>query len=890
MASTTRAAGWLRLSSRTAFAHRSLLAGLAILALGFSLLLTGIAGYLSISATDQAVTALDAVGDSQRVTIVQARLGDDPAAQRAAANDAIGFALDESAVLIDVEEFTEGGQDYVRWTFTPHPTGFTAAAIPGLITGLDSLQRVFGADPAIATSGVTTDGSLTTTLGDIQRRLGAEQGASLVPLALVAVIGVVALGQVSRLQAAARAPELGLIRSRGASFRRLGLTAGLETVAVALPATALGALFALVTLVQRFPSIAVDATLWLIPAGITVAAAAIVAGSTVSTARTASLRDPAFAGRGRTAIGAISLVLVLVVAGLSFWQFRLAGAPVDPFSSAAPALALLALVILGLALFGPSARLAETVTARSRGVQPSLPIRQVARRVGLHAVSVTVIALAIGSMVIAAGYSETLEKVSDLPSLVRTGTDVRVVAGASGLPQLDGVDTVPAFVTAARIGSDSAELVGLPAAELAGVMTTVEGAIDTATIAEQIAVPPAGIAIDGDVTVSITAGQPQPDPYGGAFGDVTSEPVRVTITTIDDTGVSTTTGIDPFEPPAAGETVTREITPPEGGALLAADVTVGGLAASELTVTVGATGVDGDWSLAVLSNDFFGTLPSVGSTPGTVVFAPWSSAIPVRLVAPGIDPFAPVPAVVGAALAERLTLVDGDVVTLRSDALGDDFDIVVAGVAPTIPGTTNTFGIVADLGAIETRLLGAQRLVTAGGSTVNQYWIASEDAAATAALVTPRLGDSTMTVAAVTRAATTPTQLALGLGAIGALVLAGATLLAGNGMVSRARGGELRVLRALGMRRGAIGAARRLEVVVVVAFAVVLGAASGVLVSLLTVADLARSATIGLPSTLDVPLAFDAMLLLAGATLTTVVLGAVAVVAGVQSLAREERE
>jgi hypothetical protein len=890
MAPTTRAAGWLRLSSRTAIAHRRLLAGLAVLALGFSLLLTGIAGFLSISATDQAVRALDAVGESQRTTIVQARVGDDPAGQRAAADDAIRFALDESAVRVDTEEFTEGGEEYVRWTFTPHPTGFTAAAIPALITGLDSLQRVFSADPAIATSGVTADGSLTTTLADIQRRLGAEQGASLVPLALVAIIGVVALGQVSRLQAAARAPELGLIRSRGASFRRLGLTAGLETAAVTLPATVLGALTALLTLVRLFPAIAVDATLWLIPASITLTASAIVAASTVAAARSASLRDPAFASRGRTAIGAISLVLVLVVAGLSFWQFTLAGSPADPFSSAAPALVLLALVLLGLSLFGPAARLAETVTARSRGVRPSLPIRQVARRVGLHAVSVTVVALAVGSMVIAAGYSETLERVSGLPQLVRTGTDVRVSAGPSGLPELDGLDAVPAFVTAARVGGDSAELVGLPATELASVMTTVDGTVDTGTIARQIAVSPRGVAVDGDVTVSVTAGERQPDPYGGAFGDVTSEPVRVTITTIDERGVTRTTAIDAFDPPAAGRTVTRTIAPPAGDALLAADVTVGGLAAHEITVKVGAAGVDGDWTLVVLSNDFFGTAPADGSVPGTVVFSPWSTAVPVRLVAPGIDPVAPVPAVIGAALAERLTLVDGDVVTLRSDALGDEFDVAVAGVAPTIPGTTSNFGVVADLGAIETRLLGVERPASTGDSSVNQYWIASEDAAATAALLAPRLGDATITTSTMTQAAMTPTQLALGLGAIGALFLAGATLLAGNGMVSRARGGELRVLRALGMRRREIGAARRLEVVVVVAFAVVLGAASGVLVSILAVANLARSATIGLPSTLGVALAFDPALLLVGAAGAFIVLGVVALIAGAQSLSREDRE
>jgi hypothetical protein len=889
-----------------------LLIGLASLSLGFALLLTGIAGYLTLSATAQAVASINAVSESQQRTVIQARRADDPAAQRAAAASTIGANVDLRAMQVTVDDVEQGGEQYLRWTLQPHATGFTAAAIPGLITGLEGLQRAFTADPEIAPSGVTTDGSLSTTLGDIQRRLGAEQGASLVPIGLVAIIGLVALGQVSRLQAAARAPQLGLIRSRGASFRRLALTAAVETLVVTLPAAALGSAAAIGLLQFFFAGVAVDALVLVIAVGVSLAAVGIVAVTTVATARTASLRDAAFSGRGRTAVGAVALVLVLVVAALSFWQFTIYGSPVvatpsgarvEPFLAAAPALVLLALVILGLTLFAPVAGIAEVSTARSRRVSPSFPIRQVSRRVGLHAVSVTVVALAVGSMVVGAAYSATLAPVSSLPAALRAGSDIRVIS-ATEPSAPDATAIAPAIVTSGQFGGDAAELVALPAALLPEVMTDLDGTIEPATMGAAITAEPGGIPIDADTTelafdVTITVGpvveqefipENRPDE---TTGDATTQLRAIVADERDRVSVV------PLEAIVGGGNFSRSIELPDGAdRVLAVEVEIGPDAlVQDYTITITAidgTATEGNWSIAAMTpveSAFYGfDAPSLDdSRPASVRMPAYSYSQRVELVANGIDLAAPVPALINRDLADRLSLAVGDVITLRSALLGEGFDLEVSGIVAAVPGTTNAYAVLADLGRVEGRLLGVDRAPGAdggyAGSAVNQYWISSATPEQTAAGIA---GDVTV----VSRSTPPPssTVIALWLGGLGALLLAAATLLAGNGMVSRARAGELHVLRALGMRRREIRAARRLEVTVVVVVGVVLGAASGLIVAALTVPQLARSATLGLPQSIAVPLALDPLALGAFGVATAAVLSIVAVIAGAGATAREVRE
>lgn len=923
--------GWPALTARASRSNAGLLLALAILVFSFTFLLTGLSAFLTLSATSQAVTALDRVGPSQRQAVVQARLSDDASTQRSVAEQILARVLDRSAVRVEVEEREEGGQQYVRWTITPHPTDFTAAAIPGLIEGIDGLQRTFGADDRVGAGGVTTEGSLTTTLADVQRRLGAEQGASLVPLTLIGVIGVVALGQAARLVASARGPQLGLIRSRGASLRRLGLTASLEAALVALPAAFLGGGGAILTLAIVYPSIGVDRVLWAISAVIVVATALIVGFSTVGTSRTASLSAPAFSGRGRTAVGAVSLVLIVVLAALSYLQFLVYGSPlvitesgrprVEPFIAAAPALLLLAIVIVGLVLFAPTARLAEVAVARSRGVRPSFAVRQVARRVGLHAVSVTVVALAVGAIVLASTYSATLASASVVPPLLRAGSDVVVGSAGAALPPLDEIATAdgvtaasPAIAVSAKVGGDSVEVVALPADRLDAVMTDLRGEVDVPAIATALTAPPVGLPFSepGVVTVaaSVTIGQP-------SDGEVYFEgvPVEVTDTTrtvvrlvaVDPAGTVTVVPLEAIVAPirpAPGErdattrvTRTAELPATEGLRLIGIEVSIeGGFTSRDHTVTIesvsGIESLDGEWGFAGFSpeSDFSGiAFPELGEGASAVIPG-FSVTQRVMLITPGAAT-GPTRAYVSDALATRLALEPGDTITVSSGVFGDEFEFEVVGTVPVVPGTSGSFGVLADLPSVEVALLGADREPGSDGGYpgggANELWLASDDPAATARALPDSLDVEVPRTAALEP---TTTAVALWLGALGALLLAAATLLAGNGMVSRARTGELRVLRALGMSRPQISAARRLEVVVVVAFGVLLGAVAGIASAALTVSALARSATIGMPASLDVPLLVDPVPLVVLLGATVLVFTAVSVIAGRQATARARLE
>ena len=907
--------GWLALSARGSRAHLGLLAALGGLVFGVAVLLTGLTGFLAVSATSAATSTLASVGESQRSTVIQARRADDPALQRSAADAVIGGGIDRSAIRVTVDDVSEGGQDYVRWTIVPHPTGFTAAAIPGLIERLDDLQRAFGDDDAIGAGGVTIDGSLSTTLADIQRRIGSEQGASLVPLALVGIIGLVALGQVARLLAGARGPELGLIRSRGATLRRLGWAAALEALAAALPAAALGSGLALLTLVLLFPGIAVNAALWLIPLGLALATAAIVSASTASTARTASLSAPAFGSRGRTAVGAVSIVLVLLVAGLSFLQFRVYGSPlvitasgqprVEPFIAAAPALLLLAIVIVGLTLFAPLARVADLATGRSRGARPSLPVRQVARRVGLHAVSVTVVALAVGAMMLATGYSGTLAGVSGLPPALRAGSDLRVAG--DGLPALSEVAAAkgvtaaaPALVTAGQLGGDTAEMVALPADLIPSVMTDLGGAIDPARIAELLSPEARGIDLGSatslEIGVTVSTGELGQSLFFGSGASRDPATVVITAVTVDELGVvSSTSAAAITAPPPGGAAIseTRSIDL-AGGAnhLVSVTISIGpDLQSHRHVITVDSLGeraAEGEWTASFPVDPDFAevteNVPTAAETGIGADFPGFSLTQNAIFTAPGIVPGAPVPVVASAAAATRLSLGVGDVVTLRSPLLGEGFDLVLVGTTPAVPGSSNALGFIADLATVSAKLAVAED--SEGASAANQYWLASEDPTRTAAALD--LGESVdVTIAGDGSPVPTSTTIALWLGALGALLLAAATVYSGNVMVSRARSGELRVLHALGMTRREIGSARRLEVGVVVMFGVLLGAASGYLAALLTVSDLARSATLGLPLSLPVTMGFDLLPLGILAAATVVVLTLVAVLAGGQAVAKE---
>src|SRR5690606_11573816 len=114
-------------------------------------------------------------------------------------------------------------------------------------------------------------------------------------------------------------------------------------------------------------------------------------------------------GRSRTAATVGTTVLALAAAGLAVWQSLLYGSPlitdasghtsVNPLAVVAPTLALIAIALVVLVIFGPLTAAWQRIAAARRGLQPSYSARQVARGLSSYAVAVLVVALGVGGLV-----------------------------------------------------------------------------------------------------------------------------------------------------------------------------------------------------------------------------------------------------------------------------------------------------------------------------------------------------------------------------------------------------------------------------------------------------------------------------------------------------------
>src|SRR5690606_34555184 len=119
----------------------------------------------------------------------------------------------------------------------------------------------------------------------------------------------------------------------------------------------------------------------------------------------------------RTVVALSSVVLATAAAGLAIGQSLLYGSPlvtdatgresVDPLALLAPALGLVAASLLLLAGATPLARFAEHLTARGRRLQPWFSARQLSRGLARYSAAGLVVALAVGSLTLAASYSGT---------------------------------------------------------------------------------------------------------------------------------------------------------------------------------------------------------------------------------------------------------------------------------------------------------------------------------------------------------------------------------------------------------------------------------------------------------------------------------------------------
>lgn len=774
-----------------------------------------------------------------------------------------------------------------RWTVVPDPQRVISAQLRQLSDGASTLETRLRDEPGLASSGVIFEGGLGATLTSLERGTDAVRGVLPVPVVLLGVIGAMAIAQLARLLGTARATETALLRARGASVGQLTRSSVLEALAVAVIPAAVGAASALLiasALGGGMPQ--------LFDAAVTAASVAVFVIASIGfvgwrAATSVSRRDRAVAsGRTTRAATIASVVFAVAAAAISIWQLRLYGSPlvanasgerlIDPIAVLAPTISLLACAVVSLAVFGPIAAAAERASSAVLGVAGPLAARQVARRLGVFAVPVLLVSLSVGGTTVAAAYSDTWNGVNASAGELRNGGDVRIltasgsIGGPATLPssapfaEIEGVDAAtPVLTVDVELGGQIVSLVALDPVAIEPVMNDLRGELDTELLSTSIGDSPLGLEIPaGSTELTVTAGTtvtiagPRSPGQGDTelavwISDKQGALARLALEPLDDTFVGELpTGVEPWTILAVDVAISS------GAVNANYDFRVDSISANGLDVPL--TAVE-DWDY---QPDAFAEAP--GEVTATTTDAAFSATDlePIQSQAFRLMPASgsgsavnPVPVVVTTALAELIGLVAGDAATLEFADSGRAIEVEIADDVDLLPGTEGSWGAVASLQLVNDQLLRTSNSIP----RPDQFWLSTTEPQAVASAarsIAPEGANVTTVRSGSGDELLLAAAIGLWIGAVGGLALAATAVWAVVGALARSRVGEVAVLRVLGLSRSQQVTGRRRELFLVTAFAAVLGALSGVLVSALVIPDLAKSAVLGAPAILPAPLQF----------------------------------
>lgn len=789
-----------------------------------------------------------------------------------------------------------------RWRLAPDIQQLTAADVAIMRAGLPRVPLRLEGDARVAGARVGVAGGLLGVLQDSDDRIQAARSVAVVPLIVIGVIGVLALGLVAQLLALARRPETSVLRARGASSSLLTWWAVREALAVGVLPAAVGGLLAWLAL-QPVTDVGPSGSVVAVTSGAAAAAVIAVATLTVVGARaavpTSEPPDGSRVARARRGgVRAGTSVLVAAAAAFGLWQLdwyagptvadRFGVAGIDPVAVTAPAAALFAGGLAATVAVALAAWAAQRLAWRRRGLAGSLAVRQIARRPGAYALPVLLIVMATGSGTLAAGFAATWADLQRDVAARRTGADLQVVLGMVPQPgrdsarevDLDRYRAIPGVRTATPV-------IAAPRA------TTADGAVELLVRPTAAGEPPAGVelpvgarSIEVELEASAWAhlDEVELEWLNLDRDDVEDPPpgeVVVDLWLADRDGVTALVTPEPAEITLDAEPVsyTVEADLPAGTEpwrVVAVDLQVdGGPGGFEFFwnydygVEVSALrtqprgvparlGSAGGWTRVPSdAEQRFGPHFAVSTPPaglGLVVDSGglrWAGPVVERLL-PGDRHLhagtAPVPVVATDAALSRFGLSVGDRASLQ--VFGADLPVRVADRITVAAGTTGAQVMVADTGEITRALLEAGRRPP----QTSQVWLDVEPdaladgstAAAVAALTGP--GTSVLDRAAIEEGLRSNVFAGLSVMTFwvasgAAIVLATAGLAAGAAVLLRERRPEVAMLRAVGLSPAQQARTRRREQVFIVVAAVALGAATGWLVTYVTAGPLAVAAT-----------------------------------------------
>lgn len=839
-----------------------------------ALLVVGVAGLVASVETREARGAL-AAATGDRARLVLSFDETSPTDAAAAAASALSD-MGAGSALLTAEE---GGS----LVFTPDLEEITAAQVLALDDGLGGLRNTVEENTGERPE---ESGGLRDTLADVREGIEVRRGPTSVALGLLALLTAVVVGAVALEPVRARESESRLLRARGARRRDLVLLGAVEAFAVSVPGAAVGGAVGAVLGAAGVGGVPTPAVLILAIAGVSLVAVLVVA---VATGRAADSRS----ARARAVAGAGAIILLAVITGLAVWQFVQAGTPIvergdgdvtlDPLVALAPALALCLAAIVAVAVATPLARAVAAMLSSTRGVSPVTPLRFASRRPGRHALSITVVAFAIGSIVVASAYQSSLTALGDAPEALRVGADVKVGTIPQDVSAADVAASASpdASMLARPMSADGADaripILAVEAAKLGDVMLDADGAIDPAAMGAALALPGTGSVLTGDdLTLTVHAEAAPALEIDGETFEQGPPALQVRATVVAASGAVaslwfTNADIEIVEDDNGNTFPDVRVRPDDTVrlALPAGDewsLAALAVAYHPASVFPGEARIDGISSGGV-PVDVAGFRPAAG-TPGSVEvtgstlrFAPEAAAGEpfTRAVAPAVA--ATVAAVVTAGLAASLSLDVGDTIALemRDPDIEPEFEVV--DIVPVLPGTTSGEGILVDLGALS--------MASPFEIVPTQAWLSTDDPGAAAAAVAEEFAQ-TVTIVADPRSAENAagTAASFALAAAGAVVLALVVLLLRRTR-SRADSRELALVAVMGLGRRRASRLRAQEDLFAVGMGVLGGLAAGAVTAWLVVAPLVRAAYGSVPDAYPIALSVQPVVLAVALALTT---------------------
>lgn len=450
--------------------------------------------------------------------------------------DLAGFALLNGTTFrgpffVDPADILGGtfAQLDARWRAVPDLDRLTADEIEPLRARIDAL-------PGEVRRHVPAEGSVNISLqlagllDGVARSLQVARGAVLVLTLQFAVVAAYAILLVAGMLADRRRPEIGLLRSRGASTSHVAALAFGEALLLAVPASIAAPFLAtgLVGLLGRYGPLAATGAVagaspspsTLLVVGLTglVAAIVLTVPAFASGADVAGIR--ALLGRpvARTLAQRMGIdVALLAVAALAIWQLRSYGQPLtrdvhgalglDPLLVAAPAFGLVAGAVLATRLVPRTGEVGERIMRRSRGLVAPLVARQVARRPLRYTRAALLLMLAAALGTFAAVYATTWSSSQAGQAAYAAGADIRVTpgGGTSAWSLGSAYRGIPGVVAALPVARGD---LGIGQVVRSGVLL----APDARTAPAIVALPPAseGASLSGQLAALAAARPPMP--------------------------------------------------------------------------------------------------------------------------------------------------------------------------------------------------------------------------------------------------------------------------------------------------------------------------------------------------------------------------------------------